>query len=86
MRKFDDPIFHDPEAARKHFESLRWPDGPTCPHWGVIGDATELQGKATRPGVYKCKSCEKPFTATVGTVFERSHVPLHKWLYANHLM
>jgi transposase-like protein len=86
MRKFDDPIFHDEEAARKHFEALRWPDGPICPHCGVVDDATELQGKSTRPGVYKCKSCEKPFSATVGTVFERSHVPLHKWLYANHLM
>jgi transposase-like protein len=86
MRKFDDPIFHDEEAARKHFEALRWPDGPICPHCGVVGDATELKGKSTRPGVYKCRSCEKPFSATVGTVFERSHVPLHKWLYANHLM
>jgi transposase-like protein len=86
MRKFDDPIFHDEEAARKHFEALRWPDGAICPHCGVIGDATELKGKSTRPGVYKCRSCEKPFSATVGTVFERSRVPLHKWLYANHLM
>ncbi|WP_395018601.1 IS1595 family transposase [Dongia sp.] len=88
MRKFDDPIFHDEEAARKHFEALRWPDGPICPHCGVVDDATALKPKtkATRPGVYKCKSCQKPFSATVGTVFERSHVPLHKWLYANHLM
>jgi transposase-like protein len=86
MRQFNDPIFHDAAAARKHFESLRWPDGPICPHCSVLDDATELKGKSTRPGVYKCKSCEKPFSATVGTVFERSHVPLHKWLYANHLM
>lgn len=86
MRNVNDPIFHDEEAARKHFEALRWPDGPICPHCGVLDDATLLQGKSTRAGVYKCKSCEKPFSATVGTVFERSHVPLHKWLYANHLI
>lgn len=88
MRKFDDEIFHNEEAARKHFEALRWPDGPICPHCGVVDDATALKAKtkATRPGVYKCRSCAKPFSATVGTVFERSHVPLHKWLYANHLL
>jgi transposase-like protein len=80
------PIFHDEEAARRHFEALRWPDGPICPHCGVVGNATELQGKSTRPGVYKCKDCRKPFTATIGTLYERSHIPLHKWLLATHLL
>ncbi len=47
---------------------------------------SELQGKSTRPGVYKCKQCRKPFTATIGTLYERSHIPLHKWLLATHLM
>jgi transposase-like protein len=81
-----DPIFNDEEAARAHFERLRWPNGPVCPHCGVIGDATELRGKSTRPGVYKCKACRKPFTATIGTLYERSHIPLHKWLLATSLM
>jgi len=77
------PIFNDEEAARAHFEELRWRDGPVCPHRG--GNATELKGKSTGPG-YKCKDCVKPFTATIGTAFERSHIPLHKWLLATHLM
>ena len=81
-----DPIFNDEEAARAHFEQLRWPDGPVCPHCGGIDCATELRGKSTRPGVYKCRSCQKPFTATIGTVYERSHIPLHKWLLATHLL
>jgi hypothetical protein len=45
-----------------------------------------LKGKSTRPGLYKCKDCRKPFTATMGTIYERSHIPLHKWLLATHLM
>jgi transposase-like protein len=81
-----DPIFNDEEAARRHFEAIRWPSGPECPHCGVIDEATELQGASTRPGVYKCRGCEKPFTATIGTVYERSHIPLHKWLLATHLL
>jgi transposase-like protein len=81
-----DPIFTDEEAARAHFEALRWPDGPVCHHCGVIGEATALNGKTTRPGLYKCRACEKPFTATMGTLYERSHIPLCKWLLATHLM
>jgi transposase-like protein len=80
------PIFHDEETARRHFEALRWPDGPICPHCGVVGNATELKGKSTRPGVYKCKDCHKPFTATIGTLYERSHIPIHKWLLATELL
>lgn len=80
------PIFSDEEAARKHFEALRWPDGPVCPFCGVVDDAHELQGKSTRKGLYKCHGCQKPFTATIGTLYERSHIPLHKWLLATHLM
>src|SRR5205814_2153294 len=57
-----------------------------CPHCGVIGEATELQGESTRPGVWKCKACRKPFSATVGTLFERSKIPLCKWLLAVHLL
>ena len=51
-----------------------------------MNNSTLLQGKSTRPGLYKCKDCRKPFTATMGTIYERSHIPLHKWLLATHLM
>ena len=82
-----DPIYHDDDAGRAHLESLLWPEGPTCPHCGVFGDRiTKLMGKSTRPGVYKCKDCRKPFSVTVGTVMERSHVPLHKWVLAAQYM
>src|SRR5208282_4030591 len=81
-----DPIFNNEEAARKHFEASRWPNGPECPHCGVVGEATVLKGNSTRPGVYNCRACDKPFTATIGTIFERSHIPMHKWLLAVRLM
>jgi transposase-like protein len=81
-----DEVFTDEDAARAHFEKLRWPDGPVCFHCGVVGEATELKGKTTRPGLYKCRACRKPFTATMGTLYEKSHIPLHKWLLATHLM
>jgi transposase-like protein len=82
-----DPIYHDDDAARAHLERLLWPQGPVCPRCGVTGDrVTKLQGASTRPGVYKCKDCRKPFSVTVGTVMERSHIPLHKWVLAAHFM
>lgn len=84
------PIFHDNDAAREHLESLLWPNGPVCPHCGNNdGDRiTKLKGKSTRPGVYKCKEkeCRKPFTVTIGTVMERSKIPLCKWVLAAQLM
>jgi transposase-like protein len=86
MTNLTNPIFHDEETARRHFEALRWPDGPICPHCGSLDNATELKGQSTRAGVYKCKDCRKPFTATIGTLYERSHIPLHKWLLATHLL
>lgn len=81
-----DPIYSDPNNAREHLEKLLWPNGPFCPHCGNAdpGRIAKLEGKSTRPGVYKCNECEKPFSVTVGTVFESSHVPLNKWLYATH--
>ncbi|MEJ6790481.1 IS1595 family transposase [Brevundimonas sp. BR2-1] len=81
-----DPIFHDEDAARAHFEKVRWPDGRTCPHCGVVDGSTELKGKAHRKGLYKCNACDRQFTATIGTVYEDSKVPLNKWLLAMHLM
>jgi transposase-like protein len=86
MTTLTDPIFTNEEAARAHFEGIRWPDGRTCPHCGTVGNSTLLQGKSTRAGLYKCKDCRKPFTATMGTVYERSHIPLSKWLLATHLL
>jgi transposase-like protein len=81
------PIFHDDNAAREHLEAILWAQGPVCPRCGVMGArVTKLQGKSTRPGVYKCKDCRKPFSVTVGTVMERSHIPLSKWLLAAQLM
>ena len=81
------PIYHDDSKARKHLEALFWPDGPVCPRCGVIGDQiTKLKGKSTRPGVYKCKDCRRPFSVTLGTIMERSHVPLSKWVLAAQLM
>jgi len=79
-------IYTDDEAARAHLESLLWPDGPVCPHCGVVDEATLMKGKSHRPGLYNCRACDKPFTVTVGTIYERSHIPLHKWVYATHLM
>jgi transposase-like protein len=89
MAKLDitNPIFHDEDAARAHLEKLLWPAGPTCPRCGVMGARiTKMQGKSLRPGVYNCKDCRKPFSVTVGTVMERSHIPLAKWVLAAQLM
>src|SRR5260221_8317166 len=71
------------DDARAMFERIRWPDGVTCAHCGVIGEFWKLD---TRPGLYKCKGCRKQFTATVGTIFHRSHITLKQWIIAFHLM
>jgi hypothetical protein len=85
------PQHYDEEAARAYLEKLLWPDGPVCPHCGVISEATKLdreEGSDThgRTGLYQCNACRKQFTITVGTIFEDSKIPLHKWLMAFHLM
>src|SRR5215207_3119249 len=83
-----DPIFHDENAARAHLESLRWPNGPTCPHCGNADPDTihRLEGKSHRPGLFQCNECREHFTVTVGSVMERSHIPLAKWVLGFHLM
>jgi transposase-like protein len=63
-----------------------WPNGRPCPHCGVIDKSGPLKGKSTRIGVYKCYACRKPFTVKVGTIFESSHIKLHVWLQAMHLL
>jgi len=81
------PIFTDPEAARAHFEAIRWSKGPYCPFCGVTGArVAALGGKSMGPGWYHCKDCRRKFTAAVGTIYERSHIPLTKWFLATHLM
>jgi transposase-like protein len=79
-------IYTDETAARQHLETLLWPDGPLCPHCGSLDTGTKLKGKSTRPGVYWCNACQKPYSVTVGTVMEKSHIPLHKWLLATQLL
>jgi len=85
------PYFHDEAAAFAHVESVLWPEGPNCPHCGNVGKIYELKdvtGKTgkVRHGLRKCAECRKQFTVRVGTIFESSHIPLHKWLQAIHLM
>jgi transposase-like protein len=77
------PIFTDETKAREWLEGRVWPNGPVCPHCGATDhDVTKLEGAKHRPGVYQCNQCREQFTVTVKTVFERSHVPLSKWLAA----
>jgi transposase-like protein len=83
--------FSDEDKAREFLEEKRWPDGPECPHCGLVGEAYRLKPTETgkthvRKGVWKCKDCRKEFTVTVGTIFEDSHIPLNKWLLAYHLL
>jgi transposase-like protein len=78
--------FHNEEAAFAYVEAKLWPDGPFCPHCGVLGQAGRLKGKSVRPGLWKCYACRKQFTVRMGSVFEASHVPLHIWLQAFYLM
>ena len=82
------PEFQDKDKAREYLEALRWPDDPFCPHCGSTKPPMKLQGAKCRPGLYKCSEyqCRKQFTVTVGTLFERSRVPLNKWLLAVYLM
>ena len=76
--------FKDENAARKHIEAIQWPEGPICPHCGVVDRASRISGG--RPGLLFCYTCRMQFSVTVGTVMERSKVPLHIWLYCNHLL
>src|SRR3546814_663448 len=96
MTNLTAPHFTNEDKAREHLEALRWPDGPVCPHCGSFG-AKRLPAQRGRPtkahpegairnGVIQCNDCRKQYSVTVGTVFESSKIPLHKWLLANHLL
>jgi transposase-like protein len=80
------PIFTDEAKAREFLESVRWPNGPICPHCGAFEGIHRLEGKASRPGLYQCNACHGQFSVTVGTVFERSKIKLNVWLLATHLL
>jgi transposase-like protein len=82
------PHFHDEEAAYAYVEARLWPEGPECPHCGTVGNAAKLAGKSTRIGTYKCreKECRRKFTVKVNTIFHDSHIPMHIWLQAIHLL
>jgi transposase-like protein len=82
------PIFTDQTEARKWLEARIWPNGPRCPHCGNADQSriAALHGKVHRAGLYQCNECREQFTVTVGTVFERSKIPLTKWLTALFLL
>ena len=84
MSKLTAPHFTNETAATAYLEAIRWPSGPVCPHCGTINKAYATK----RPGKWRCasKGCRKDFSVRVGTVFESSHVPLHKWLLAAYLL
>jgi transposase-like protein len=78
------PVFSDEEAAMAHLEASRWPNGAFCGYCGSV-NVTRMGGK-TQAGMFQCNDCRQKFTARVGTVLERSKVPVHKWLLAIHLL
>jgi transposase-like protein len=89
MSILDKPYFRTVEAAYAKLEAVLWPSGPECPHCGTVDDAHKIEANLTakvRYGLYRCNSCSKQFTVTVGTVFESSHIPLHKWMQAAYLL
>lgn len=91
------PYFHDEAAAFEHVEAMLWPQGPVCHHCGSMEKHYALKGGRTKAskknpngieihGLYKCSDCRRKFTVRMGTIFGESHLPLHKWLQAIHLM
>jgi transposase-like protein len=80
------PIFQNEDAAREALEACRWPNGPVCPHCGSVERIAPVGGEKHRPGLYYCNNCKGQFTVTVGSVFERSKVPLTKWWLATFLL
>lgn len=80
-------LFPDEETARVYLEGRLWPNGPVCPDCKSCDRVSVLGTCATRkPGFYRCLACEFDFTIRTNTIFERSKVPLHKWIYAMYLL
>lgn len=86
MSNLSAPHFHYEEKAYEYVEARLWPNGPVCPHCGGVDRVGKLQGKTTRPGLWKCYQCRKPFTVKLGTIFEDSKVPMRLWLQAMYLI
>jgi transposase-like protein len=86
MCDLTNPAFTNEDKAREFLETSRWPDGAVCPFCGQLDTVAKLGGKSMGPGWYYCSGCRDKFTVRVGTVMERSHIPLHKWLMATHLI
>jgi transposase-like protein len=97
MSVLSKPYFHDEAEAFAHVEALLWADGRVCPHCGTVNNSYPLKNQRTKPskknpngierhGLYKCGDCRKQFTVRIGTIFEESHLELHLWLQAIHLM
>src|SRR6476659_9062553 len=84
--ELSNPVYSNDEAARKHLDKVRWPHGVICPLCGSTEGARPLAGKSMGAGWYYCEDCQDKFTVRTGTVYERSHVPLHKWLLAFRLL
>jgi|SRR5579862_3013364 len=80
------PHFQDEKAAFAYVEAHLWPKGPVCPFCRETARVGRMNGRTTRQGLCKCYACQKPFTVRMGTIFESSHLPLHMWLQAIHLM
>ncbi len=83
--------FSDEHSAWELVERIRWPEGPTCPHCKHrkayrLGAKSTRQGKPSPRRVWRCRKCRKDFTCLVGTIFERTHIPLSKWLLGVHMM
>lgn len=88
--------FSDESSSYQLLEEMRWPDGPECPHCGSVDHAYFLKpkngerltstGKVSHRRLWKCAECRKKFSVLVGTIFERSHIPLSKWLMALYMM
>lgn len=75
-------LFPDEESARVYLESRLWPNGVRCP----VCRAEEDRITVRKDGYYRCNECQEDFTVRTGTIFERSHIPLHKWVYAMYLL
>jgi len=84
MDSFSEARFNNDDAARAYLERLRWPEGPICPHCGTINHAYAIKPA----GTYRCAeaACRGNFTVTMNSPMERSHIALHKWVLAFHLL
>lgn len=76
------PICEDSEMAREYLEEIRWPNAPICPNCESSNNTARLGGSSKGAAWYWCKQCRRQFTVTIGSAFERTHIPLNKWIHA----